>query len=88
MNLLEKSRENINEIDKQMAALFEKRMKEAANVLAYKKENGLPVFDKKREEEVIKNNIKLLEDVNLAPYYEEYLRCLMDISKKYQNSIL
>ena len=57
MNLLDESRKKINEIDKEMARLFEERMKAVMDVLKYKKQHNLPVFDEKREIELIKRNL-------------------------------
>ena len=61
-NRLEEARKIINDVDSQMADLFVKRMKAADIVFEYKKEFGLPVFDAKREEEVIARNTALIED--------------------------
>ena len=41
MSELQNIRETINKIDKEMAALFERRMDAARAVAAYKKEKGL-----------------------------------------------
>ena len=88
MNRLEKARLVINEADAQIAQLFEKRMHAAEDVVAYKTENGLPVFDPVREKEVIEKNLARIEDENLKPYYEDMLVQLMRISKEYQNAII
>ena len=42
-------RKQIDEIDAQLTELFQKSMDTAAQIAAYKKENGLPVFDPARE---------------------------------------
>ena len=52
---LSEIRKEILEIDKQMAALFEQRMKLAAGVIDIKKELGLPVTDPEREKIVLLN---------------------------------
>lgn len=88
MNRLEKARLVINEADAQIAQLFEKRMRAAEDVVAYKLENSLPVFDPAREKEVIEKNLAKIEDENLKPYYEDMLIQLMRISKEYQNAII
>ncbi|MBQ8793672.1 MAG: chorismate mutase, partial [Clostridia bacterium] len=43
MTELEKARQTINDVDKQMAELFEQRMDAARIVAEYKKENGLKI---------------------------------------------
>lgn len=88
MTKLDEARKNINEIDEEIAQLFEKRMMAVEDVIAYKIENNLPIFDESREKEVIKRNVEKLNNKELRPYYEEYLQMMMDISKKYQKDIL
>lgn len=87
MNDIQTAREKICEIDKKMAELFCQRMKVAETVAAYKKENGLPILDAKREEFLIEKNSKFIEDETLKPYYIDFLKSNMDISKKYQTRI-
>ncbi len=84
-NQLEDARKIINEVDAQMAALFEKRMKAVEMVFEYKKEFGLPIFDAKREEAVIEKNSALIADEGLKEYYIEYLKNMMAVSRAYQH---
>lgn len=88
MNKLEKARINIDLIDQEMAKLFEKRMQEVNEVIAYKMEQGLPIFDQKREQQVIEKNLKYINNNELKPYYEAFLHALMGISKEYQSKKL
>ena len=46
-------RERIDEIDRELTALFARRMEVAAQIAAYKRENGLPVLDERRERELL-----------------------------------
>lgn len=62
------ARNEINEIDKQMAQLFQKRMEAVKDVAVYKKDNGLSVRDLSREAEVAKRNSKFVTDESLKPY--------------------
>lgn len=78
------ARQKINEIDKKMAALFCERMNTVKIVAEYKAENALPVFDAKREEEVIERNIAFIEDSTLVPHYTNFLKNTMIISRSYQ----
>ena len=72
MSKLEEARKSINEIDKEMAELFVKRMEAVKAVFEYKKEFGLPIYDKKREASVIEANSALIEDeATLKRYYPE-----------------
>ncbi len=81
---LSTARKQINDIDKEMAALFCKRMKAAEVVAEYKREHGLPVFDASREAELIAKNCEYISDELLKPYYVDFLKNNMDISKRYQ----
>ncbi len=81
---LNEARKIINEADSQMAELFIKRMKAVEAVYEYKKEFGLPILDKKREDEVIEANSALIEDEGLRGYYIDYLKNLMSLSRAYQ----
>ena len=87
-NSLDKARKNINEIDREMAELFVKRMRAVEKVLEYKRENGLPIFDADREKEIIERGESLIDDVAMREYYLDFLRSNMEISKKYQRALL
>ncbi len=53
MSQLEDYRARIDAIDRELVALFLKRMDVTGQVGEYKKVNGLPVMDSRREKEVI-----------------------------------
>ena len=84
MNKLENARLKINQIDKELAKLFVERMNAVSDVISYKEEHNLKIFDEEREVEVIKRNTELIDDDLLKPYFEEFIKAQMDISKKYQ----
>lgn len=88
MKDLNEFREQINIIDKQIATLFEERMKLSADIAEYKKKNNLDIFDRKREEEVISRNISFIQDDKLKEYYQKLLIYLMNLSKEYQNKLI
>ena len=60
---LQNLREQINNIDDQLIPLFVERMRIAAAIGEYKKANGLPVYDKAREDALLKN----LAEINSGP---------------------
>ena len=84
MSLIDEARLKINAIDEKMVKLFEERMAAVLDVLKYKKEHNLAVFDSKREEEIIKKNVQLLSDSNLKEYYLEFFKAVLSSSIKYQ----
>ncbi len=88
MDLLEQAREIINKVDTEMAALFVRRMEASEMVAEYKKQNGLPVYDAIREEEVIRKNAGRVADPVLREYYMNFIRENMKLSKNYQTRIL
>ena len=83
-NKLEEARNIINNVDRQMAELFVKRMRAAELIFEHKKEYGLPILDQKREDAVIERNTALIEDDILKGYYMDYLKDVMSISRAYQ----
>ena len=84
MDLLQDARQEINEVDKEMAKLFVRRMNAVAKVAKYKQEHGLPVFDGAREAQVITRNSQFVEDEELRAFYINFLQNTMEVSKKYQ----
>lgn len=87
MDKLEKARATIEEVDKEMVALFEKRFKAIKDVIEYKLENNLPINDSGREEYLIQKNLTYLIDKDLEEYYVSFLKEMFIISKKYQSTI-
>lgn len=88
MKDLNETREGINKIDEQMTKLFIDRMKLCKDVAEYKKENSMPIYDASREENVINKNLKLIEDETIKPFFVNYIKGLLKVSKEYQRSLL
>ena len=86
-NKLEEARKIINEVDAQMAELFEKRMQAVSLVCEHKMEFGLPILDPKRESALIERNSALIKDEVLKGYYIDFLKNLMSVSRSYQYRI-
>ena len=57
MEDLKQLRQQINDIDQEMVKLFERRMKVSSKIGQFKKENNLPIYDKNREEQVLKRKM-------------------------------
>ena len=68
MDQLQDARTQINEIDKEMAALFERRMQAARVIAEYKKERGLQIYDAKRERALIEKNSAYIKDYDIRSY--------------------
>ena len=80
---LNKLREEINEIDQEMVALFKKRMNVAASVAKYKKEKGLPVLDAARERALL-GRISDMAGEELDGYARTLYHTMLDVSRAYQ----
>lgn len=88
MENINEIRKKINNIDKDMAILFQKRMELVNLVIEYKRNNNLHIYDPKREEELIDINLKYINDENIKQYYLDFIKEIINISKKYQEDIL
>ena len=84
MKKIEEVRNEIDEIDKKMAELYVQRMDAVKKVIAYKKEYNLPVFDKKREQDMKKNRKSWVPEEYQKSYFR-FLQWIMDESKQFQN---
>ncbi len=80
-------RRKIDKVDKRLAKLFCKRMDLSKSIAEYKEKNGLPVFDKAREQAVVEKNVGLIKTKEYRPYYISFLRKNMLLSKQYQFSL-
>lgn len=88
MTELENARQIINETDKEMASLFEKRMDAARMIAHYKQQHGLQVDDLAREEELITRNCSFIKAEEYKSYYVNFLRETISISKSFQHRLL
>ena len=84
MKDIKELREKINEIDRQLATLYENRMNAAKDIAEYTLTNNLAILDKKREKEVLDRNLSYITDDDLLPLYAKFVRGMMDQSKSYQ----
>ncbi len=85
MDGLKTLRDGIDDIDKEILALFMKRMELCKGVADYKKANNMPVFQGGREQEVIDRIKSLTADKRLENGTAALFTTIMDISKILQN---
>lgn len=88
MSDIKELREKIDGIDRELQRLFEERMAVSKAVGEYKKERGLPVYDAKREREVIAARVARTADKSLVPYVESFFVDVMNLSKDAQKDDL
>ena len=84
---LKELRVQIDEIDRQMVDLFDRRMRVAAGVAAYKKENGLPILDEGRERAKL-GAVAAMANEDMADYTRMLYSYLMDMSRAYQEKLM
>ena len=82
--MLEKQRAEIDAIDREIVALFERRMQVVVDVARIKKENGIAILDASREKEGIAKGQSYLKDDHLKEELAEAYETLMKVSKDYQ----
>ncbi|MBR7071561.1 MAG: chorismate mutase [Clostridia bacterium] len=80
-------RQQMDEIDTELIRLFAERMETAAKIAEFKRQNGLPVLDRRREEE------KLIDVCKQAPeefqmYTASLYSLLFEFSRSYQNRLI
>lgn len=85
---ISEARVKIEQIDEQMARLFEERMECAKAIAQYKQSNGLPVKDIAREISLIEKNSNYIKDPNLVGYYKNFLQNTIDVSCNYQDYVM
>nr|MCR5154499.1 chorismate mutase [Lachnospiraceae bacterium] len=60
----------------------------AGEIAEYKKECGLPIFDAARENSLVEKNLKRIDKDEFKPYYRDYIKSVMNISKNYQHFLI
>ena len=88
MKDLKELREKINQIDQQMATLYENRMNAVNEIAEYKIANNMAILDKSREAEVLKRNLGYISNDDLLPLYSRFIQELMGESKAYQRYVI
>ncbi|MDP3012365.1 MAG: chorismate mutase [Candidatus Hydromicrobium sp.] len=82
---LKKYREEINEIDKNIVNFLNKRAEAVMKIKRLKEDRNVPLYDAKREEELINNIIKYnkgpLYNDNIIQIFESILRNVQVLEK-------
>jgi len=84
---LDELREQINQMDEEIVALFKKRLKAASGIAAEKKDQNLPVLDQQREQQVMQKVIELAGD-EFDMYVKMLYSTIFDLSRGYQTQKL
>lgn len=86
--MLNELRTQIDQIDRQLLALFEQRMQVCRKVGQYKKEQSLPVYDHGREMEILRRKVEQLTDKSLEQPAQQLFEKLMELSRNLQTDII
>ena len=88
MTELEKCRVEIDEIDRKIIELYEKRMNIVKRVTQYKIKNSIPVLDSSRESKMLEKNLNLINEIEFKKYYPSVLNGFLKASKDMQNELI
>ena len=84
---LTQCREKIDELDRQLVALFAERMELSRAIAECKKENGLPVLDASREKEKL-DRVAEQSPAELREYTRRLYTLLIELSRDYQRELI
>lgn len=88
MKELAELRQELDQLDGELVALFEKRMAISRQVAQYKLAHDLPVLDSGREAQVIASRAAMLTDTSLAPSLRALYETIMRLSREEQEAWL
>lgn len=81
-------RKDLDQVDREIVALFEKRMGLAAQVAQYKIARDMPVLDRSREEIVLASRASMLENSRFSGEVRELFECIMALSRREQERLV
>ena len=88
MTKLEQCRAEIDRVDKEICALYERRMQIVEGVAQYKIEHGLPVLQPGREDVVLQRAQDAVSEAAYRPGVRRVFEALMEVSRSMQAGLL
>lgn len=85
--MLEIYRDEIDKIDKEIISLYEKRLEVCRNISNYKKQNNMDIYNKERENIVIKNCLDNIINYENKDYVVNLIKFIMSESKVLQEKM-
>ena len=85
---LYKIRQEIDQVDKQLAEVLEKRLQLVLKVAEYKQEKGIPVKDANREEQVIAKVTGMLHNQEYGLAVAKIMRSIIDVACSLEEELL
>ena len=83
---IQEIRKEINEIDRELSALFARRMECSKEVAKYKLKNGMPIFDPEREVQILDAVEKSTGEYGF--YARRLYSEIMELSRSLQHDML
>lgn len=80
---MQQLRLKINEIDKEIATLFNARFKLVKDIKAFKEKHHIPITDLNREKALISENSKYVDE-EFKAYFLRFYETLLSLSKESQ----
>ena len=77
-------RAELDQVDRELTALLERRMELALEVARCKAAQGMPVLDAVREAQVLESRAAMLHDARWEPQTRALFTCLMTLSRQAQ----
>jgi len=87
MDQLEDIRKRIDEVDAQIAPLFERRMELVREVTAFKTAHGLATSDPAREDEILRRGAARIQDRDIREYYVSLQKEVLALSRDWQRRL-
>lgn len=84
---IDELRNEIDQIDNEICALFEKRMNTAKEIALFKKQNNLPVLDSGREK-IVLERIGHKVSPSFSHFAQKLYACIFELSREYQNNFV
>lgn len=89
MDKIEKIRKQIDRVDRVLITALGERMSVMPDIAEYKKEHNVPVFQEKREQEIMKRLKKMAGDYNLnGSFVEEIFLSIFNEAKRIQQEVI
>lgn len=88
MRQLEEIRRELDEVDRELVRLFERRMTLSQEVARVKMAAGAAVLDASRERQVLDSRAAMLGDAHWAPAVREVYETIMALSRREQRRLM
>lgn len=87
MENLQEIRRQIDEVDAQIAPLFEQRMELVREITAFKTAHGLSTADPAREGEILRRGAARIQDGDIREYYVSFQKEVLNLSRDWQRRL-